>query len=406
MESAAKRQQGATFGVYAVILAVYFVIPDMGYIAPSLSAIAEQYGVDAGSASYLSTIVSLTQIVSALICGLIAGKLVSRKLLLSIAVTGMAVFGVIPVFFSPAAVPFWVLMVDRAIFGLFLGFLQPIIFAFVANVFSDENKRANGYGIGNVAFNVGAVFASSVGGICVGIGWNTAFWLYAIGLVVLVFVIVFYKEPLVKMDDESKSEKARITPLAWFYTSITFVAMVLDYPFFTVFISALIDHGVCDGVMGGQLLSLFTLVGIVVAAIFGLLFKNLRMKTLPVACLLCAIGLAVIFLGIAVTKSLPVVVVGVCIIAFGHMAITAGVPHYVSITCTPAVASAALAYTAMAMNLGGFVSSPYVQLVTSIEGSGDYAVVFLVSAVLMLVFAFVVNTVAGKKRGDKDVEVR
>lgn len=406
MESAAKRQQGATFGVYAVILAVYFVIPDMGYIAPSLSAIAEQYGVDAGSASYLSTIVSLTQIVSAFICGLIAGKFVSRKLLLSIAVTGMAVFGVIPVFFSPAAVPFWVLMVDRAIFGLFLGFLQPIIFAFVANVFSDENKRANGYGIGNVAFNVGAVFASSVGGICVGIGWNTAFWLYAIGLVVLVFVIVFYKEPLVKMDDESKSEKARITPLAWFYTSIIFVAMVLDYPFFTVFISALIDHGVCDGVMGGQLLSLFTLVGIVVAAIFGLLFKNLRMKTLPVACLLCAIGLAVIFLGIAVTKSLPVVVVGVCIIAFGHMAITAGVPHYVSITCTPAVASAALAYTAMAMNLGGFVSSPYVQLVTSIEGSGDYAVVFLVSAVLMLVFAFVVNTVAGKKRGDKDVEVR
>ena len=406
MESAAKRQQGATFGVYAVILAVYFVIPDMGYIAPSLSAIAEQYGVDAGSASYLSTIVSLTQIVSAFICGLIAGKFVSRKLLLSIAVTGMAVFGVIPVFFSPAAVPFWVLMVDRAIFGLFLGFLQPIIFAFVANVFSDENKRANGYGIGNVAFNVGAVFASSVGGICVGIGWNTAFWLYAIGLVVLVFVIVFYKEPLVKMDDESKSEKARITPLAWFYTSIIFVAMVLDYPFFTVFISALIDHGVCDGVMGGQLLSLFTLVGIVVAAIFGLLFKNLRMKTLPVACLLCAIGLAVIFLGIAVTKSLPVVVVGVCIIAFGHMAITAGVPHHVSITCTPAVASAALAYTAMAMNLGGFVSSPYVQLVTSIEGSGDYAVVFLVSAVLMLVFAFVVNTVAGKKRGDKDVEVR
>lgn len=406
MESAAKRQQGATFGVYAVILAVYFVIPDMGYIAPSLSAIAEQYGVDAGSASYLSTIVSLTQIVSAFICGLIAGKFVSRKLLLSIAVTGMAVFGVIPVFFSPAAVPFWVLMVDRAIFGLFLGFLQPIIFAFVANVFSDENKRANGYGIGNVAFNVGAVFASSVGGICVGIGWNTAFWLYAIGLVVLVFVIVFYKEPLVKMDDESKSEKARITPLAWFYTSIIFVAMVLDYPFFTVFISALIDHGVCDGVMGGQLLSLFTLVGIVVAAIFGLLFKNLRMKTLPVACLLCAIGLAVIFLGIAVTKSLPVVVVGVCIIAFGHMAITAGVPHYVSITCTPAVASAALAYTAMAMNLGGFVSSPYVQLVTSIEGSGDYAVVFLVSAVLMLVFAFVVNTVAGKKRGGKDVEVR
>lgn len=405
MESASKRQ-GATFGAYAVILAVYFVIPDMGYIAPSLSAIGEQYGVDAGTASYLSTIVSLAQIISAFVCGIIAGKYVSRKILLSVAVTGMAVFGVLPVFFAPDVVPFWVLMADRAVFGLFLGFLQPIIFAFVANVFSDENKRATGYGIGNVAFNVGAVFASSVGGICVGIGWNTAFWLYAIGLVVLVFVVVFYKEPLAEMDGEAKSEKARITPLAWFYMSIIFIAMILDYPFFTVFISALIDHGVCDGVMGGQLLSLFTLVGIVVAAIFGIMFKHLRMKTLPLACLLCAIGLAVIFLGVGVAESLPIVVIGVVVIAFGHMAVTVGVPHYVSITCSSAVASAALAYTAMAMNLGGFVSSPYIQLVTSIEGSGDYAVVFLVSAVLMLVFAFVVNAVAGKKRGDEDVEVR
>ena len=189
-----KTRDGATFGVYAVILAVYFVIPDMGYISPSLSAIGERYGVDAGTASYLSTIVSLTQIVSALVCGIIAGKYVSRKVLLSIAVTGMAVFGALPAFFSPETVPFEILMADRAVFGLFLGFLQPVIFAFVANVFRDEDRRATAYGIGNVSFNVGAVFASSVGGICVGIGWNTAFWLYLIGLVVLVFVLVFYKE--------------------------------------------------------------------------------------------------------------------------------------------------------------------------------------------------------------------
>ena len=211
-----KTRDGATFGVYAVILAVYFVIPDMGYISPSLSAIGERYGVDAGTASYLSTIVSLTQIVSALVCGIIAGKYVSRKVLLSIAVTGMAVFGALPAFFSPETVPFEILMADRAVFGLFLGFLQPVIFAFVANVFRDEDRRATAYGIGNVSFNVGAVFASSVGGICVGIGWNTAFWLYLIGLVVLVFVLVFYKEPLSEIPQEAKAEKPRLRPLLGF----------------------------------------------------------------------------------------------------------------------------------------------------------------------------------------------
>lgn len=96
-----KTRDGATFGVYAVILAVYFVIPDMGYISPSLSAIGERYGVDAGTASYLSTIVSLTQIVSALVCGIIAGKYVSRKVLLSIAVTGRLYLAPCPFSFLP-----------------------------------------------------------------------------------------------------------------------------------------------------------------------------------------------------------------------------------------------------------------------------------------------------------------
>ena len=395
-----KTRDGATFGVYAVILAVYFVIPDMGYISPSLSAIGERYGVDAGTASYLSTIVSLTQIVSALVCGVIAGKYVSRKVLLSIAVTGMAVFGVLPVFFSPETVPFEILMADRAVFGLFLGFLQPVIFAFVANVFRDEDRRATAYGIGNVSFNVGAVFASSVGGICVGIGWNTAFWLYLIGLVVLVFVLVFYKEPLSEIPQEEKAEKTKITPRAWLYMSVIFIAMVFDYPFFTVFISALIDHGITNGVVGGQLLSLFTLVGIFVSAGFGFLFKHLRFKVLPLACLMCALGMLLIFVGIGFLESLPLVIIAVVILAAGHMAITVGAPHHVSISCTQAVASAALAYTAVAMNLGGFVSSPYVQAVASFSGTGDYELVFLVSAIAMAVFAFIVNAVARKKRSE------
>ena len=154
--------------------------------------------------------------------------------------------------------------------------------------------------------------------------------------------------------------------------AVIFIAMVFDYPFFTVFISALIDHGITNGVVGGQLLSLFTLVGIFVSAGFGFLFKHLRFKVLPLACLMCALGMLLIFVGIGLLESLPLVIIAVVILAAGHMAITVGAPHHVSISCTQAVASAALAYTAVAMNLGGFVSSPYVQAVASFSGTGDY----------------------------------
>lgn len=402
MSEISKKQQGATFGIYAVILAVYFVIPDMGYIIPSLNAIAGVYGVDAGTASYLSTIVSLTQIVAALVCGIVVGKYVQHKTMLMIATGGMAVFGMLPGLFT-ADVPFWVLMADRAVFGFFLGFLQPIIFAYIAQIFVDENKRAHGYGLGNVAFNVGAVLATSLGGICVGIGWNCAFWLYAIGLVVLTIVAVFYKEPdrTQAIASEEKGEKARITPMAWFFMAVFTIVMVLDYPFMTGFVSVAIEHGVTDGVIGGQLMSVFTAVGIVASAAFGFLFKGLKINVLPLSCILAAIGLVMIFAGCSIMVSLPFCIAGICVLGFGHSTITVAVPQCVSIVCTPAVASAALAYTAIAMNLGVFISSPYMQLVTSIAGTTDYAVVYPVSAVLQVVLAVVVFIVLKKAKANK-----
>lgn len=106
MGTMSSTQSRVSAGIYIVILAVYFVIPDMGYIAPSLNAIAEVYGVDAGLASYLSTIVAFTQIIAALICSVIAGRYVKRKTLLAAAVGGMAVVGMLPALFTPETMPF------------------------------------------------------------------------------------------------------------------------------------------------------------------------------------------------------------------------------------------------------------------------------------------------------------
>lgn len=405
MSGLTQKQSAATFSIFFVICAVYFVIPDMGYIAPSLAAIAEQYGVDAGTASYLSTGVSLAQIVGALVCGLIVGKYVKHKTMLMIATGFMGLFGLIPVFF-PEGTPYTVLLIDRAVFGFFLGFLKPIILAFIAQVFIDENKRASGYGVGNVAFNVGAVFASSVGGICVGIAWNAAFWLYAVGFIVLIVVAIFYKEPevVIAPKKEETAEKPKITGIVWFFMLSFVVAMILDYPFFTTLVTNVVAHGVCDGVIGGQLMSLFTVAGIVASALFGLVYRKLKMTSLPIACIIAAIGNILLFVSIGVVGNLMFVIVAVAVMGFGHATITVAVPQCVSVTSLPAVATAALAYTAISMDIGTFISSPYMQLVTTIAGTTDYTVVFAVSAVLMVVWAIITFVVIKKVSKNKQVE--
>ncbi len=395
------KQKVSMVSIYICIVAVYFVIPDMGYISPGLDAIANVYGVDAGTASYLATIVSLFQIVAALICGVIVGRYVKHKTLLCIATLGMGIFGVLPAIVGEGA-PWIFLLVDRAIFGFFLGFLQPIIFGFIAQIFVDQNKRATAYGVGNVAFNVGAVFATSVGGICVAIAWNAAFWLYAVGIIVFILVLIFFKEPEYMQNQEKSGEKrARITPTAWFFMAVFVVAQILDYPFFTAFVSALIDHGVTNAVIAGQLMSLFTAVGIVASAIFGLLFRALKINVLPIACLVAGVGSILLFMGIGVMESLAFVIFAVVILGFGHSTITVAVPQSVSLVCTPQVASGALAFTAVAMNLGTFISSPYMQLVTAIAHTDDYNIVYLVSGILMLIFCIVVFIVA--RRSAKNV---
>lgn len=388
------QKTGATFTVWIMICAIYFVIPDMGYIAPSLDAIANHYGMDAGQTSYLSTGVALAQIAGALVCGIVVGKYVKHKTMLMISCGFMGVFGMLPALL-PEGAGFGILMADRAVFGFFLGFLQPIIFAFIAQMFEDADKRAAGYGVGNVAFNVGAVFATSVGGICVGIGWNTAFWLYAVGLIAMIIVAICYKEPTVSLNsaatesgDEPK-EKVKIGAFGWFVISIFCILMILDYPFFTVLVTAVIEHGVCDGVMGGQLMSLFTLVGIVSAAVYGLTFKLLKLNSLPAGFIFAGIGLIMLYAGIAIFHSLPFVIVAVIVLGFGHTTVNTGVPQCVSVVCDPKVASAALAFTAISMNLGVFISSPYMQLVTTIAGTTDYSIVYVVSACLDIVFAIV-----------------
>ncbi len=393
MSSLTKKQTGVTFGVFFMICAVYFVIPDMGYIIPSLPAIAEQYGVDTGVASYLSTGVSLAQIVGALVCGQIVGRIVKAKHMLMIATGFMAVFGVLPAVL-PEGTPFAALMIDRLVFGFFLGFLQPIIFAYIAQIFVDENKRASGYGIGNIAFNVGAVFATSIGGVMVAIAWNAAFWLYAVGIVVLLIVAIFWKDPDLGNDapaqEEKKGEKTKITGTGWIFISLFAIVMLFDYPFMTALTSCLITHGVCDAVIGGQLQSLFTIVGIVVSAIFGFVFRKLKFYVLPVCFFIVAIAHFLLFTSVGIVESLVFVIVCVCIFGIGHATLNVAIPQCVSVACTPAVASAALAFTAMSMNIGGFISSPYMQLVAAVAGTTDYTIVFLVSGCAMLVLGFVI----------------
>ncbi|MDY6826482.1 MAG: MFS transporter [Bacillota bacterium] len=131
---------------------------------------------------------------------------IERGTLRTIIVFALACFvvgGVAPAFMSDLVS----ILIMRGIFGVGLGFLVPLAVNLVAD-FYDGEERAVMMGWHSAAVNLGGLLFMFIGTLLATISWNAAFYVYLIGLVIAVWVIIKLPEP--EKITEEKQEKARI----------------------------------------------------------------------------------------------------------------------------------------------------------------------------------------------------
>lgn len=391
-------------GFMVTLMALYFVVPSMGAVLAALADMGAAFpSVDPAMLGYMASIVSVGQIIAAVVAGAIVGKMVKYKTLLIISLLLFLVAGVAPYFFpdGTAGGSFELILVTRFIFGLGLGCFKPIAEALIANAYDDENKRANVFGFGNSVFNIGAIVFQMAGGFLCLISWQTTFLIYLLGLIPLIAVLVAFKEPEFGTVAENKpKQKVKIPVMIWLLFIMFLATQVFQYPTFVYLSQFMAEVNLGDSAIAGTLLSVITAAGIVIALVFGVIYRALGKFTLPVSAFLVAAGEGLIYLS-CTTVSLPIMIAAVVVFGIGATIMMAALSQEVSRLVNKATAGVALGLLFAFMNVGTFAATPYTQAIAS---GGSLLATMVVGPIALVVVGIIFAVITFTAKPEAKVE--
>lgn len=366
--------------------------------------------MDPGTLSYWLTITNLVGMLGAFLFGTLAGKKLKFKTVTLIALACFIIGGGAP-FFFPDEFPFALLLGSRAILGLGLGCFTPLAQTVIITTFSDdETKRSYWLGIGGICFNIALTFGSTLAGMLALISWQTVFAFYFLGLIPLIIFLIFFKEPAKIAEANVKSTENKISwrevpARAWVFMAC-FMLSMLVLGFFTSFGRTIVGEVGVDPAIWGTFMSVRTVGSILVAALFGFIFKFAKQYCLTLGAVSIGIGFALFyFFSLGTEAILPVYYVGSFLIGFGMNMLTVGMAMVLSLYVSPAVVAFITGMNALAMNLGTFASSPVSQIFFAVFGANTPVVHIFLFGIILIAIVAVVYFIAASGKKIKQEEV-
>ncbi len=393
-----------TKGTIAVIFALYFMSPTISAISPAMSAIASTFPeVGATAIGYVLTITAAFQAITAVIAGTLAGRRVNYKTLAILSSALVVVSGCLP-FFLPEGGGFVLLLVSRAVLGIGLGIIMPLSNALVLAAFSEEGDRSRLIGVGNAMLNVGTIVTNLLGGFLCGIGWQSTFLVYALGVVLLALSVLAMREPPhMSEDTQAEAPKGGKLPAISFVFIVFFLlTCVVTQPVIVYCSQVLAEAGITDAMVAAIMVSIFSIGGICVSLPFTGLFKVFHNTLLPIAYVIAAIALAACFIGAQPSSPSAILYgIGAALAGAALLIVTCFTPMALSQVVAPEMQSTAMGFVSFAMAAGTFLSTPFAQLAGIVMGSQSVASVLLFAAICAGVLAVItaVFVFAMRKRG-------
>ena len=283
-------------------------------ISPALGAIAKEFSF--APALLLKMIITLPAIMVILSSNFVFTKLVRQMHLKSVAVLGLFCFvlgGLGPAFVDN----FYILLLFRAILGFGAGLLMPLSSSLIALLFPD-NEQAKMMSLATLSVSIMVVITVSLSGILASISWHLSFFIYSIGLISLVLILLYL--PKLRLDEKKvpfdKEDFFIILPylLALSFYQIVFFNFTTN---FSIVFSHIISfstigiimslNGICSS-LGAlmyerALLKLKQKIKYLGSFCFliGFLFLSLELKKLELLCAILGTG----FVGLGVGTCMP-----------------------------------------------------------------------------------------------------
>lgn len=376
------------------VMSIYIIAMGVGTITPAIQNIAMAFPeVPFSTVLLVSTLPSLVLIPFTLLTGAIAGSKMSYRSLVILGIVLFLLGGTAPVFLND----FTTILVSRAVFGVGLGIISPLGNALILKLF-DGQQRANMLGVGSIVMNVGGIILQMLGAFLCSISWRHTFLAHLLGVLSLLIVLFMLPEP--EKVEQVAGEKAKV-PGGVYAISILFgFCMMLNYPMLLNMSTIIIEGKLGEAPQAGFVLSMFTVGGMLAGAVFGKMFKIAGRFTIPIAMLLTSAGLG--FVNYA--GNLALLTVGATTVGLGFGIMMPGVMMIIGRITPPAAFAIASGVLMAIMNVGGFISTYYMQLLANITGDTSVRFPIFIGMVCYAIIAVIYALFSIKPPAESSVQ--
>lgn len=363
-------------------------------ISPALGLIAAQFhDSDPMLIKLVLTIPSLMIIPFSFISSFLTKKISKR----SIVLIGLAiyVFGGVGAQFSNTIE---VLLAFRLILGAGVGLVMPLSFTLISDHFQGkERTKMMGY---NTAFsNVGGIITMLLAGYLAAFNWSVPFNVYWLGLVIFVLVFFFLpkNEPLKPRVGEDKPKM----PLSIIGIALGACGIMLAYYAVATNMALYLEQSDLGNSKTAGFVMAFSTVGGMITSMTLVSLQTFFKKYLMPAAVL-SMGLA--FGLLTITHSIPLILLGVCMVGFGQGIVFPLINVKVLGTVDPRLSDRVISIVSSMIYVGQFLSPVVLDSIGKLVGSEtirfQYSVLsisLIVSVAIMLLVILAKKTTVPKE---------
>jgi len=354
----------------------------------------------------VSTLPNLTLVASSLFAGFIVGKKLRLKTHILISACVFITMGALPAVLNN----FTLIAICRAVFGLGFGLFTPISNSYIFLLTKPEDRPML-LGVFLSSVCVAQVVFTLLAGVLCSISWRYAFLVNLIAIIPLIFVTrVLPNPPKADKTVEPQETEGTTGHLREKNTGtllikcLPFLVLSFMYSLFCspvlVSMSSIIQEGqLGSAATAGVVLAFQPVTGIIAGLVYGTLAKCMKKMILPFLLLMCAIGMAFVYIG----EGLFLIVLGSAINAFGGMMLTPAVTNVVGRLIKKEGIGLFTGFNQAFGNLGFFAFTGLIAILTGF-GLSDVRSPVLVSSIFLFAITIIVLlcVLAGKKMNKSD----
>lgn len=367
----------------AAILSISLLMLAATAASPALADISQAFPSAAPSTiGLIVSLPSLLMIPTTLLCGKLSNS-IRKTRLLYFGVILFIIGGVGPGFSNSLSL----ILTFRGILGIGLGFIGTLASGFIADFFEGE-ERATMMGLQSAMVSIGSIVTTLIAGFLSAINWHYTFFVYFIGLGVL--LLTLFKLPEPQRVELSGDKKQSLGFSVYGISALFLIYSLLLFSFFTNIAMVVTSENLGNAASAGIVLTIMTVGSLIAGILFGKISQLLKKHAIFAGITLTAIG----FLMLSYPLGLNMIIFESLIIGMGFGTTMPSIMVKLSIVAPKAATTLAIAFATSAMGVGQFISPFVLNTLGSAIGNGTFRFNFLISGVGILCCAaiwFVLN---------------